>query len=158
MNSVPNALPDTPVVMQVLRLPHGEGLPIPSYATPGSAGLDLAAAIDQPVTLASGERALIPTGLSVAIPVGFEGQVRPRSGLALRHGIGMVNAPGTIDSDYRGEVCVLLVNLGDQPFVLRRGDRIAQLVISPVARVIVAESDVLDSTVRGAGGFGHTGV
>lgn len=131
---------------------------IPRYMTGHAAGLDLCAALDEPVTLAPGERRLIPTGLAMAIPDGFEGQVRPRSGLALRHGIGMVNAPGTIDADYRGEIGVLLVNHGLEPFRIASGDRIAQLVVAPVIRVELCEEEELSTTERGAGGFGHTGV
>ena len=131
--------------------------PLPAYQTPGSAGLDLCAALAQAVTLAPGERRLIPTGLALEVPPGFEAQVRPRSGLALRHGIGMVNTPGTIDSDYRGEVSVLLVNLGSEPFVVEPLARIAQLVICPVARVDVELAAELTSTGRGDGGFGSTG-
>ena len=134
---------------------RGEPLPLPSYATDGAAGLDLRA--DLAVTLLPGERALVPTGLALAIPPGFEGQVRPRSGLALRDGIGCLNAPGTIDSDYRGELGVILVNLGQKPVTLARGDRIAQLVIARVERAELLESASLPPTGRGAGGFGHTG-
>jgi dUTP pyrophosphatase len=134
---------------------RGELLPLPSYATDGSAGLDLRA--DAAVTLAPGERALVPTGLAVAIPEGFEGQVRPRSGLALREGITCLNSPGTIDSDYRGEVKVILINLGEEDFTIRRGDRIAQLVIAPVVQASWGLTTSLDETARGAGGFGSTG-
>ena len=129
---------------------------VPAYMSEGAAGLDLAAALDSPVLLRPGERALVPTGLAVAIPVGHEGQVRPRSGLAARHGVTCLNTPGTIDSDYRGEVKVILVNLGQEPYTVRSGDRIAQLVIAPVARVEIVEGD-LDDTRRGDGGFGSTG-
>jgi dUTP pyrophosphatase len=129
---------------------------VPAYMSEGAAGLDLAAALDSPVLLRPGERALVPTGLAVAIPVGHEGQVRPRSGLAARHGVTCLNTPGTIDSDYRGEVKVILVNLGQEPYTVRSGDRIAQLVIAPVARVDIVEGD-LDDTRRGDGGFGSTG-
>lgn len=145
------------VRIAVKRLAHAEGLPLPAYATPGAAGLDLAAAIDAPITLLPGERTAVPTGWCLAIPEGYEGQVRPRSGLALRHGIGMVNAPGTIDSDYRGEVKVLLINLGNEPVSIQRGDRIAQLVIAPVASATLHEAEVLPDSARGSGGFGHTG-
>jgi dUTP pyrophosphatase len=137
------------------RLPHGEGLPLPSYATPGAAGLDVVAAED--IDLAPGQRHAVATGFAVAIPLGFELQVRPRSGLAFKHGLSVPNSPGTIDSDYRGEVKVLLINHGDAPFAIRRGERIAQLV---PAAVTVAEFDEvasLDDTARGAGGFGSTG-
>jgi len=132
-------------------------LPLPAYETEGAAGMDLRAAVESEVILGPGARAAIPTGIRVALPNGFEAQVRPRSGLARKHGIGMVNSPGTIDSDYRGEIQVLLVNHGDQDFAVRRGDRIAQLVVAPVARVAWQESDDLDDTERGSGGFGHTG-
>ena len=134
---------------------RGEPLPLPAYATEGSAGLDLRA--DVAVSLAPGERSLVPTGLSMAIPPGYEGQVRPRSGLALKQGVTCLNTPGTIDSDYRGEVSVILVNLSKAPVSLQRGDRIAQLVIAPVSRAELAESSELPSTARGEGGFGHTG-
>ena len=134
---------------------RGEPLPLPAYATEGAAGLDLRA--DAAVTLAPGERALVPTGLSIAIPPGYEGQVRPRSGLALREGVTCLNTPGTIDSDYRGEVSVILANLGQRPVSLARGDRIAQLVIAPVSRAELVESAELPKTARGEGGFGHTG-
>lgn len=131
---------------------------MPARATPGSAGFDLAAAVDGELEIAPGARLLVPTGVSIAVPPGFEAQVRPRSGLALRHGIVLPNAPGTIDSDYRGEVKVIVMNTGDAPFTVRRGDRIAQLVIAPVAHVEWDEQAVLDETDRGEGGFGHTGV
>jgi dUTP pyrophosphatase len=130
---------------------------MPSYETEGSAGLDLRAAIDEPVVIGSLERVAIPTGLSMAIPLGYEGQVRPRSGLAFRHGLTVTNAPGTIDSDYRGEVKVLLVNLGQDEVTISRGMRMAQLVITPVAQAVIVESESLDDTARGAGGFGSTG-
>jgi dUTP pyrophosphatase len=134
---------------------RGEPLPLPSYATPGSAGLDLRA--DVAVALGPGERALVPTGLALAVPLGYEGQVRPRSGLALRNGVTCLNSPGTLDSDYRGELSVILVNLGQEPVKLARGERIAQLVVSPVSRAELAEVAELPPTSRGAGGFGHTG-
>jgi dUTP pyrophosphatase len=140
------------------RLPHGADLPLPAYATPQSAGMDLLAAVDAPTTLAPGERRLIPTGIVLALPAGFEAQVRPRSGLALRHGVTVLNSPGTIDADFRGEIGVILVNLGQAPVTIARGDRIAQLVVAPVARVSWDEGDALAETVRGAGGFGSTGV
>jgi dUTP pyrophosphatase len=141
------------------RLPHGEGLPLPAYETAGSAGMDLRAALpdDQPLTLAPGARALVPTGLKMALEPGHEGQVRPRSGLALKFGITCLNSPGTIDADYRGEVGVILANLGSEPFVVRRGERIAQLVIAPFVQARVEEVEALDETARGAGGFGSTG-
>lgn len=144
--------------MAVLREPGCEDLPLPEYATPGAAGMDLRAAVEQDVTLQPGERRLVPTGIRIALPEGYEAQVRPRSGLAVRHGIGMVNAPGTIDSDYRGGVQVLLINLGQEPFVIRRGDRIAQMVVAPVTRVAWAPVSELPDSARGEGGFGHTGV
>ncbi|HYL04450.1 MAG TPA: dUTP diphosphatase [Thermoanaerobaculia bacterium] len=146
------------VKLRVLRLPAARGLPLPAPASAGSSGCDLRAAIEGELTLLPGERLLVPTGLAIEIPAGWEGQVRPRSGLALRHGIGMVNAPGTIDSDYRGEVGVLLINLGSAPFTLRRGDRIAQLVIARVESVEWEEAQALDASGRGEGGFGSTGL
>ena len=143
--------------VRVHRAPHAAGLPLPRRASPGSAGWDLLAAVEAPRELAPGERAAIPTGLHLAIPSGWEGQVRPRSGLALRHGVTVVNAPGTVDSDFRGEVHVLLVNLADAPYTLQRGDRIAQLVFARVAQAAWREVDELDDTARGDGGFGSTG-
>ena len=144
----------------IVRLPHAQGLPLPAYETASAAGMDLRAAVaeDEPVTLRPGSRAPVPTGLAFALPDGFEGQVRPRSGLAAKHGVTLVNTPGTIDADYRGEVKVLLINLGEEDVVIRRGDRIAQLVIAPVVQAVWAEVDSLDETARGAGGFGSTGV
>ena len=150
-------MPHVPVTIAVFVLPHGEGLPLPRYATEGAAGCDLHAAVGDTMTLAPGERAAVPTGLVLSIPAGFEGQVRARSGLALKSGIACVNAPGTIDSDYRGEVKVILGNLGSAPFEIRRGDRIAQLVVSPVARAAFEPVLDLPETGRGAGGFGSTG-
>ncbi len=138
-------------------LPHGAGLPLPSYATDGAAGMDAVAAVEAPLTLAPGERAAVPTGLAMAIPPGFEVQVRPRSGLAFKHGLTVANAPGTIDADYRGEVKVLLVNLGGEPVVIERGMRIAQLVPAAVTRARLVTVDSLDDTARGQGGFGSTG-
>lgn len=145
--------------VRIQRLGHAEGLPLPSYETEGSAGIDLRAAVsdDQPLTLEPGARALVPTGLKIALEPGFEAQVRPRSGLALRHGLTCLNSPGTIDSDYRGEVGVILVNLGSEPFVIRRGERVAQMVIARCERADWAEVDSLDETSRGTGGFGSTG-
>ena len=145
--------------LRIQRLPHSEGLPLPAYETAGSAGMDLRAAVaeDAPLTLAPGARALVPTGLKIALEPGFEAQVRPRSGLALKYGITCLNTPGTIDSDYRGEVKVILINLGPEDFTIRRGDRIAQLVIAPFARASWSEVGNLDETGRGAGGFGSTG-
>ncbi|ALJ07633.1 dUTP diphosphatase [Brevundimonas sp. DS20] len=147
------------VSVQILRLPHAEGLPLPAYETAGSAGMDLRAAVpeDQPLTLAPGRRALVPTGLKIALPLGYEAQVRARSGLALKHGIICPNAPGTIDSDYRGECGVILANIGDEDFVIRRGERIAQLVIAKHERADWIEVETLDDTARSAGGFGSTG-
>ena len=145
-------------VLRFVRLPHNLDLPLPSYETSGSAGMDLPAAIDDTVVLESLERTAIPTGLQIAIPDGFEGQVRPRSGLAFRHGLTVTNAPGTIDSDYRGELKVLLVNLGKDSVTIERGMRIGQLVIAPVVQAVVSEVVTLDETERGAGGFGSTGV
>ena len=147
------------VTARILRLPHAEDLLLPAYETEGSAGMDLRAAVpeDQPMTLAAGARALVPTGLKIALEPGFEAQVRPRSGLALKHGITCLNSPGTIDSDYRGEVGVILANLGSEPFVIRRGERIAQMVIARHERVQWSEVKSLDETVRGEGGFGSTG-
>lgn len=145
-------------VIAVKRLPHGEGLPLPSFATPAAAGADLHAALQEDLVLSPGQRCAVPTGLALAIPQGFEGQVRPRSGLALRWGLSLVNSPGTIDSDYRGEVQVLLVNLGQAPATLRRGDRIAQLVVAPVVRPVFQETTDLPASRRGGGGFGSTGV
>lgn len=139
----------------VLRLPGGEGLPLPAYATAGAAGLDVVAAED--LELAPGARHAVSTGFALAVPDGWEVQVRPRSGLALRHGVTCLNSPGTIDSDYRGEVKVILANLGSEPFPVRRGERIAQLVPAPVVRATLVETDALDGTARGAGGFGSTG-
>ena len=147
-----------PVAVSITRLPHAADLPLPSYETAGAAGLDLRAAVDAPVSLEPGERAAIPTGIAIALPEGYEAQVRARSGLARRHGIAMVNAPGTVDSDYRGELQVLLINLGREAFTVGRGDRVAQLVVAPVARIAWEEVEALDATGRGAGGFGSTGL
>ena len=145
------------ITVQVTRLAHGADLPLPHYATPQSAGLDLVAAVVDAVSLAPGERALIPTGIAIALPPGYEAQVRPRSGLALKHGITTLNTPGTIDADYRGEVGVILINHGQEVFTIRRGDRIAQMVVAPVTRLAWSEQTTLDQTERGAGGFGSTG-
>ncbi len=145
-------------VLKVEVLPGQEDLGLPAYATEGAAGLDLKAALSDPLTLKPGERGIVPTGLKMAIPQGFEGCVRPRSGLAMKQGLTLTNAPGTIDSDYRGEVKVLVINLGQEPVVLKRGDRIAQLLISPIAHAQVVKVEQVDDTVRGAGGFGHTGI
>ncbi len=146
----------TAVEIALRRLPRGAGLPLPAYATVGAAGLDLAAALDQPLELAPGARALVPTGFAIALPAGYEAQIRPRSGLALKHGITVLNAPGTIDADYRGELGVLLVNLGEHRFTVTRGMRIAQLVVAPVAAARLAERAELPATARDASGFGST--
>ncbi|MFT9331087.1 dUTP diphosphatase [Acetobacter persici] len=145
------------LTVRVQRLPHGQDLPLPSYATAGAAGMDLLAAVAEPVTLQPGGRTVIPTGLCIALPPGYELQVRPRSGLALKHGIVLPNSPGTIDEDYRGEVGVIVLNAGETPFTVEHGMRIAQAVIAPVERVSWAECESLDETARGAGGFGSTG-
>lgn len=144
-------------IIQVLRLPHAADLPLPSYATAGAAGMDFVAAITAPLTLAPGQRALVPTGLRLAIPPGYELQMRPRSGLALKNGITLPNSPGTIDEDYRGELGVILLNAGTEPFTIERGMRIAQGVLAPVVRAAWAEVRELPETVRGEGGFGSTG-
>ena len=141
----------------VQRLPHAEGLPLPAYATPGAAAMDLLAAVAAPVVVPPGGRVLIPTGLRVALPAGHEWQIRPRSGLALKHGVTLVNSPGTIDEDYRGEVGVILLNTGAEDFVVERGMRVAQAVLAPVLRAVFEEVVVLPETARGAGGFGSTG-
>jgi dUTP pyrophosphatase len=145
------------VAVPILRLAHAEDLPLPAYATEHSAGLDLLAAVDAPLELAPGARALVASGIAVALPDGYEAQVRPRSGLALRHGIGVLNSPGTIDADYRGEIGVILVNFGAEPYRVERGARIAQLVIAPVARAVWREVDDLAGSARAEGGFGSTG-
>lgn len=145
------------VIIDIVRLDHGRDLPLPAHATPASAGVDLLAAVDAKRTLSPGERQLVPTGISIALPEGFEAQVRPRSGLALKHGVTVLNAPGTIDADYRGEVGVILVNLGEAPFTIERGMRIAQMVVAPVSFVNWREGQELSSSTRGQGGFGSTG-
>jgi len=142
----------------IKRLKRDDSVPMPQYMTPGASGMDLFAYLEKEVTLEPGERKMIPTGIAVAIPEGFEGQVRPRSGLAIQKGIGIVNGPGTIDSDYRGEINVLLINFGKEPFTIRNGERIAQMVISPVLRATLEEVDELPVTQRQGGGFGHTGI
>lgn len=147
----------TQVEIAVTRLPHNTDLPLPAYETAQSAGMDLAAAIDAPVTLAPGARAMVPTGLAIALPAGYEAQVRPRSGLAAKNGVTVLNTPGTVDADYRGEVKVILINLGDDAFEIERGMRIAQMVIAPVTQASFAEVDTLPETARGMGGFGSTG-
>jgi len=144
-------------VIAVRRLPHAEGLPLPAYATPGAAGFDLLAAVQAPLVIPPGGRALVPTGLQMALPEGYELQIRPRSGLALKHGITLPNSPGTIDEDYRGEVGVIVLNTGTAPFTVERGARIAQGVLAPVVRGGWAEVDTLPETARGGGGFGSTG-
>ena len=148
-----------PPVVPITRLPHGQGVPLPAYETAQAAGMDLRAAVpeDEPLVLHPGDRFPVPTGLAFALPAGFEGQVRPRSGLAFKNGVTCLNTPGTIDADYRGEVKVILINLGEEDLVIRRGDRIAQLVIAPVVQGRWAEVETLDETARGAGGFGSTG-
>jgi dUTP pyrophosphatase len=145
------------IPIRVHRLAHAEGLPLPSYATAGAAGMDLIAAVQAPVTVGSGQRALIPTGLTIALPPGHELQIRPRSGLALRHGITVLNTPGTIDEDYRGEIGVIVLNTGSEAFTVQRGDRIAQAVLAPVSRGFWQDVESLDATARNAGGFGSTG-
>lgn len=146
-----------PIPVLVRRLPHAHGLPLPSYATAGAAGMDLLAAIQDPISIGPGERTLVPTGLTIALPPGYELQVRPRSGLALRHGITLPNTPGTIDEDYRGEISVIVLNTGSETFIVERGTRIAQAVLAPVSRAQWQEVDSLDVTARNAGGFGSTG-
>ena len=148
-----------PVKVEIRQLPHGEGLALPEYHSPDAAGLDLLAAVpeDSPLILSPGQRALVPTGLTIALPSGYEAQVRPRSGLASKHGVTVLNSPGTVDADYRGEIGVLLINLGTVPFPVRRGERIAQMVIARVVRVELAPAAELSATKRGGGGFGSTG-
>jgi dUTP pyrophosphatase len=145
------------ISIDLVRLPHAEGLPLPDYATAGAAGMDLLAAVREPLTIAPGDRVLVPTGLTIALPAGYELQVRPRSGLALRHGIVLPNSPGTVDEDYRGELQVIVMNAGTAPFTVERGMRIAQAVVAPVARATWREVDTLPETARGQGGFGSTG-
>jgi dUTP pyrophosphatase len=146
--------------VSVRRLPHGADLPLPAYESDGAAGMDLRAALPpgETLRLMPGERKLVPTGLVMQLPAGYEAQVRPRSGLAARHGVTVLNSPGTVDSDYRGEIKVILINLGSEDFAIRHGDRIAQIVIAPVTRAALAEAETLDETARGAGGFGSTGI
>lgn len=146
-----------PIRVAVRRLPHNADLPLPAYETTHAAGMDLPAAVDGDMILEPGRRALVPTGLAIALPEGYEAQIRPRSGLAARNGVTVLNTPGTIDADYRGEVKVILINLGDAPFTVSRGMRIAQMVIAPVTRAAIVESDLLPETTRGTGGFGSTG-
>lgn len=147
----------SPLPVAVCRLPHGADLPLPARATPSSAGVDLLAAVVEDVVLQPGARAMVPCGIAIALPAGYEAQVRPRSGLAARHGVTVLNSPGTIDADYRGEIAVILVNLGGEPFCVERGMRIAQMVVAPVAAVAWEEMTDLAATERGAGGFGSTG-
>jgi len=151
----PSSSPGAPIELLVVRLPHGEGLPLPGRATAGAAGMDIVSAVD--VTIAPGARGLVPTGLSVAVPEGYELQLRPRSGLALKHGITLPNTPATIDSDYRGEIQIILINHGKEAFTVTRGMRIAQMVLAEVVKAKLEIVDNLDGTHRGAGGFGHTG-
>ena len=141
----------------ITRKPGCEDLPLPAYQTDGAAGMDLLAAVPEPVTVAPGHRTLVPCGVFIALPEGYEAQVRPRSGLALRHGVTMVNTPGTVDSDYRGELQVIVINHGQEPFAVTRGMRVAQLVVAPVTRAVLVEVDELPASPRGVGGFGHTG-
>ena len=145
------------VCVELAQTPEGKGLPLPSYATADAAGMDLLAAVEGPVALAPGERRMISTGIRIGLPQGFEAQVRPRSGLAMRHGIGLVNSPGTIDADYRGTVAVIVINHGHEPYTIHRGDRIAQMIVAPVVRAEWRLVQELEATARGEGGFGHTG-
>lgn len=147
-----------PVTIRVMRLSHGQDLPLPRYESADAAGMDLRAAVDAPVTLAPGARALVPTGICIALPSGYEAQVRPRSGLALKQGITCLNSPGTVDADYRGEIRVILINHGAEPAQISRGDRIAQMVIAPVTQGVWAEAESLDDTARGGNGFGSSGI
>ena len=146
------------VTVEIKRLPHGENLPLPQYMTPHAAGMDLIAAVGTDTVIAPGERTLIPTGIAIALPPGFEAQVRPRSGLAINHGIGLLNSPGTIDADYRGEIKVIVANFGKEPFIVKRGDRIAQMIINKIERIEFEEVYDLPESIRGDGGFGHTGI
>lgn len=150
--------PAAPVCVSIERLPDADDLPLPTYATLDAAGADCAAALVEPLSLAPGERALVPLGFAIALPRGYEAQIRPRSGLALRQGVTVLNSPGTIDADYRGPLAVILINLGTEPVTITRGDRIAQLVVAPVVRAQLHPVDVLDTTARGNGGFGSTGL
>jgi dUTP pyrophosphatase len=146
------------LAVKVKRLEDSDDMPLPSYGSEGSSGMDIRASVREATVLKPGEIRLIPTGLTVSIPRGYEGQIRPRSGLALKYGIGIINSPGTIDSDYRGEICVIVINWGEQPFTIRRGDRIAQMVMAKVFKADIVEVDELDNTLRGVGGFGHSGI
>src|SRR5512144_1423167 len=145
------------LVVHITNLPNSEGLPLPCYQTEPAAGVDLCAAVGEDIVIAAGAWSLVPTGIAMAIPVGYEGQVRPRSGLALKHGIGMLNGPGTIDADYRGEIGIILFNFSDRPFPVRRGDRVAQMVIAKIEQARFENTSALPETARGSGGFGHTG-
>jgi len=145
------------VEVAITREPGTEDIPLPSYETEHAAGMDVRASVTEPLTLAPGQRALVPTGLRIALPEGYEAQIRPRSGLAIKHGISLLNSPGTIDADYRGEIRIIIANLGQEPFTIARGDRIAQMIVAPVTKVAWKSVDTLDETKRGAGGFGHTG-
>ncbi|MCP4643358.1 MAG: dUTP diphosphatase [bacterium] len=145
------------VAVAITRDPGCEDIPLPAYETEHAAGMDIRASVTEPLTLAPGERALVPTGLRIALPEGYEAQIRPRSGLAIKHGISLLNSPGTIDADYRGEIRIIMANLGQEPFTIDRGDRIAQMIVAPVTRVQWRVADSLDETDRGEGGFGHTG-
>lgn len=149
---------DVTVKIEVKQAGHGAGLPLPRYMTPGASGMDLYAAVEEPLTIKPGSIGLIPTGLHVAVPAGYELQIRPRSGLAVKNGIGLLNSPGTIDSDYRGEIKVIMINLGQHPFIIQRGDRIAQMVLCPVCMIAFNQVDQLPPTDRSEGGFGHTGL
>ena len=146
------------VSVKFKRLDDSDDLPLPCYESKGSSGMDIRACVKEPIKLQPGQIKLIPTGLAISIPSGYEAQIRPRSGLALKHGIGLVNSPGTIDSDYRGEIGIIMINWGESPFTIRRGDRIAQMIISKVCRADIVEAEMLDDTLRGEGGFGHSGV
>lgn len=146
------------IVIKIKRVQDNKDLPLPAYKSEGSSGMDITACVKQPVLLKPGEIRLIPSGLAVSVPPGYEAQVRPRSGLSLHHGIGLVNSPGTIDSDYRGEIGIILINWGTEPFTIKKGDRIAQMIISKVYRADFVEVEDLDATSRGQGGFGHTGI
>ena len=147
----------SPLSVPLQRLPHGRELPLPAYATDHAAGLDLLAAVADRVEIAPGGRRLVPTGIAIALPVGYEAQIRPRSSLALKHGVTLLNSPGTVDADYRGEIGVILINHGETPFIVARGDRIAQLIIAPVSRLAWEEVAALPTSARGTGGFGSTG-
>lgn len=146
------------VNLKIKKFPGTEDLPLPKYMTEHAAGMDVYAAVEEDVVMKAGETKLIPTGMSIEVPVGYEAQIRPRSGLAVKHSIGIMNSPGTIDADYRGEVCIILTNFGQNDFIVKRGERIAQMIIAPVAKVEIVQVEELSDTARGAGGFGHTGL